>query len=76
MDNVNDIIDMLKDRLVEARRKVNRIDADMYGEDKYNYTFAELEEAMELEGQLQSILYAIIGKGLAWDEDKQRFIEF
>lgn len=76
MDNVNDIIDMLKDRLVEARRKVNRIDADIYGDNALHYTFAELEEAMELEGQLQSILYTITGKGLAWDEDKQRFIEF
>lgn len=32
MDNVNDIIDMLKDRLVEATRKTNRIEADIYGD--------------------------------------------
>ena len=49
MDNVNVIIDMLKDRLVEATRKTNRIDADMNGDDKFSYTFAELYAAMDLE---------------------------
>lgn len=31
MDNVNDIIDMLKDRLVEATRKTMRVETDVYG---------------------------------------------
>lgn len=48
MDNVNDIIGMLKDRLVEATRKTNRIEADVYCEDEPYYTFAELYEAQEL----------------------------
>lgn len=75
MDNVNDIIDMLKDRLVEATRKTNRIKADIYGDDSIHYTFAELYEAMELEEQLRSILYAITGKDLFWHEDDQAFFE-
>lgn len=75
MDNVNDIIDMLKDRLVEATRKTNRIKADIYGDDSLHYTFAELYEAMELEDQLRSILCAITGKDLFWCEDDQVFFE-
>ena len=75
MDNVNDIIDMLKDRLVEATRKTNRIKADIYGDDALHYTFAELYEAMELEEQLRSILFAITGKDLFWSEDDQAFFE-
>lgn len=75
MDNVNDIIDMLKDRLVEATRKTNRIKTDIYGNDALHYTFAELYEAMELEEQLRSILFAITGKDLFWSEDNQAFFE-
>lgn len=75
MDNVNDIIDMLKDRLVEATRKTNRIKADIYGDDALHYTFAELYEAMELEEQLRSILFAITEKDLFWHEDSQAFVE-
>lgn len=75
MDNVNDIIDMLKDRLVEATRKTNRIKADIYGDDAFHYTFAELYEAMALEEQLRSILFAITGKDLFWSEDDQAFFE-
>ena len=75
MDNVNDIIDMLKDRLVEATRKTNRIQADIYGDDAFHYTFAELYEAIELEEQLRSILFAITGKDLFWGEDDQAFFE-
>lgn len=75
MDNVNDIIDMLKDRLVEATRKTNRIKADLYGENKYSYTFAEEFEAMELEEQLRSILLVITGSELFWSEADQMFIE-
>lgn len=75
MDNVNDIIDMLKDRLVEATRKTNRIKADIYGDDSLHYTFAELYEAMELEEQLRSILFAITEKDLFWSEDDQAFFE-
>lgn len=75
MDNVNDIIEMLKDRLVEATRKTNRIKADIYGDNALHYTFAELYEAMELEEQLRSILCAITGKDLFWCEDNQTFIE-
>ena len=75
MDNVNDIIDMLKDRLVNATRKTNRIKADIYGDDTFHYTFAELYEAMELEDQLRSILFAITGKNLFWHEDSQAFVE-
>ena len=75
MDNVNDIIDMLKDRLVEATRKKNRIQTDYCGENKYDYSFAELYEAQELEDQLRSILYAITGSELFWSEDDQAFIE-
>lgn len=75
MDNVNDIIDMLKDRLVEATRKTNRIKADIYGDDVFHYTFAELYEAMELEEQLRSILFAITEKYLFWSEDNQEFVE-
>lgn len=75
MDNVNDITDMLKDRLVEATRKTNRIQADVYGEDEPYYTFADLYEAMALEEQLRSILFAITGKDLFWHEDNQAFVE-
>lgn len=75
MDNVNDIIDMLKDRLVEATRKTNRVKADLYGENKYSYTFAEEFEAMELEEQLRSILLVITGNELFWSESDQAFIE-
>lgn len=75
MDNVNDIIDMLKDRLVEATRKTNRIKADIYGDDTLHYTFAELYEAQELEEQLRRILFAITGKDLFWSEDDQAFFE-
>ena len=75
MDNVNDIIDMLKDRLVEATRKTNRIKADVYESDEPYYTFAELYEATALEEQLRSILFAITGKDLFWSEDDQAFFE-
>ena len=75
MDNVNDIIDMLKDRLVEVTRKTNRIKADLYGENKYTYTFAEEFEAMELEEQLRNILLVITGSELFWSEADQAFIE-
>ena len=75
MDNVNDIIDMLKDRLVEATRKTDRIEADIYGDDAFHYTFAELYEAIELEEQLHSILFAITGKDMFWSEDDQAFFE-
>lgn len=75
MDNVNDIIDMLKDRLVEATRKTNRIKADIYGDYAPHYTFAELYEAQELEDQLRSILFAITGKDLFWNEYNQAFFE-
>lgn len=75
MDNVNDIIGMLKDRLVEATRKTSRIVADMNGEDKYHYSFAEKYEAVELEEQLRSILYAITGEAFFWSEEKQAFLE-
>lgn len=75
MDNVNDIIDMLKDRLVEATRKTNRIKADYCGENKYDYSWSELYEAQELEDQLRSILCAITGKDLLWSEDEQAFFE-
>mgnify|MGYP006959333981 CR=1 FL=1 len=75
MDNVNDIIDMLKDRLVEATRKTNRVKADVFGDDTLHYTYAELYEAMELEEQLRSILFAITGRDLSWSEDDQTFLE-
>ena len=75
MDNVNDIIDMLKDRLVEATRKTRRIEEDVYGEDEPHYTFAELYEAIELEEQLRGILFAITGSELLWSEGDQVFIE-
>ena len=75
MDNVNDIIEMLKDRLVEATRKTGRVKTDVFGEDEPYYTFGELYEAMELEEQLRSILFAITGKDLFWHEDKQSFFE-
>lgn len=75
MDNVNDIIDMLKDRLVEATRKKNRIQTDYCGENKYDYSLAELYEAQELEDQLRSILWAITDKDLFWCEGNQTFIE-
>lgn len=75
MDNVNDIIDMLKDRLVEATRKTARIEADVYGDNVQYHTLAELIEVMELEDQLRSILFAITGKDLFWSEDDQAFFE-
>ena len=75
MDNVNDIIDMLKDRLVEATRKTSRIEVDVYGEDESYYTYAELYEAIALEEQLRSILFAITGKDLSWSEGDQAFFE-
>lgn len=75
MDNVNDIIDMLKDRLVEATRNTNRVKVDLFGENKYQYTYAELYEAEALEEQLRSILFAITGKDLFWHEDNQAFSE-
>ena len=75
MDNVNDVIEMLKDRLVEATRKTNRVKTDVFGDDALHYTYAELYEAMELEEQLRSILFAITDKDLFWHEDKQAFVE-
>lgn len=75
MDNMNDIIDMLKDRLVEATRNTNRVKVDLFGENKYQYTYAELYEAEALEEQLRSILFAITGKDLFWREDNQAFSE-
>lgn len=75
MDNVNDIIDMLKDRLVEATRKTNRIKNDIYGENMLHYSYAEMYEAKELEEQLRSILFAITGRDLSWSEDDQAFLE-
>ena len=75
MDNVNDIIEMLKDRLVEATRKTARIEADVYGDNAQYHTIAELIEVMELEEQLRSILFAITGKDLFWSEDDQSFFE-
>lgn len=79
MDNVNDIIDMLKDRLVEATRKTARIILDQEDSVKNGvpslYSFAELIEAQELEGQLRSILYAITGVNLYWLETDQEFVE-
>lgn len=77
MDNVNDIIDMLKDRLVEATRKTARITRDQDLAEKTGmsslYSLAELIEAQELEGQLRSILLAITDKELFWSEDNQAF---
>ena len=75
MDNVNDIIDMLKDRLVEATRKTVRVKTDVYGEDEPYYTFVDLYEAMALEEQLRSILFAITDKELFWHEDSQAFVD-
>ena len=75
MDNVNDLIDMLKDRLVEATRKTARIEADVYGDNVLHHTIAELIEAMALEDQLRSILCAITEKDLFWSEDNQVFFE-
>lgn len=75
MDNVNDIIEMLMDRLVECSRKTDRIKADIYGDNALHYTFAELYEAIELEEQLRSILFTITGKELLWSEDDQAFFE-
>lgn len=75
MDNVNDIIDMLKDRLVEATRKTVRVKTDVYESDEPYYTFVDLYEAIELEEQLRSILFAITGKDLFWSEDDQAFFE-
>ena len=73
MDNVNDIIDMLKDRLVEATRKENRIKDDVYNSVEPCNTFADLIEAEGLADQLRSILTAITGEELYWDEDGQEF---
>lgn len=79
MDNVNDIIDMLKDRLVEATRKTARTTRDQDLADKTGmssfYSLAELIEAQELESQLRIILYAITDKELFWSEDNQAFFE-
>lgn len=75
MDNVNDVIEMLKDRLVEATRKTNRIKTSLYDEQSFYYSPAELIEAMELEEQLRSILFAITGRDLSWSEDDQAFLE-
>lgn len=75
MDNVNDVIEMLKDRLVEATRKTNRIKISLYDEQSFYYSPAELIESMELEEQLRSILFAITDKDLFWHEDKQAFVE-
>lgn len=75
MDNVNDIFAMLKDRLVNATLKTNRIKVDIYVNYTPHYTFAELFEAQELEDQLRSILCAITGKDLFWSEYKQAFFE-
>ena len=75
MDNVNDIIDMLKDRLVEATRKTVRVKTDVYESDEPYYTFVDLYEATALEEQLRSILFAITGKDLFWSEDDQAFFE-
>lgn len=78
MDNVNNIIDMLKDRLVECSRKTARINLDRCEADENGtpslYSFAELIEAQELEAQLRSILLAITGEYLYWIEDNQEFI--
>lgn len=75
MDNVNDIVDMFKDRLVEATRKTARIEVDVYGNNVQYHTLAELIEVMELEEQLRSILFAITEKNLFWSEDDQAFFE-
>ena len=75
MNNVNDIIDMLKDRLVEATRKTVRVKADVFGDNEPYYTFGDLYEAMALEEQLRGILFAITGKDLFWHEDNQAFEE-
>lgn len=75
MDNVNDIIEMLEDRLVEATRKENRIKDDIYNSDEPRNTFADLIEAEELADQLRSIITTITGEELYWDEDKQAFLE-
>lgn len=72
---MNDIIDMLKDRLVEATRKTVRVKTDVYVEDEPYYTFGDLYEAMALEEQLRSILFAITGEDLFWHEDSQAFVE-
>lgn len=74
MNNVNDITDMLKDRLVECSRKTSRINKDIDDPDSTLYSFAELIEAQELEAQLRSILLAITGEYLYWIEDNQEFI--
>ena len=76
MDNVNDIIDMLMDRLVEATRKTNRIKADYCSENKYGYSWSELYEAQKLEDQLRNILCAITGSELFWSEDDKAFLEY
>lgn len=75
MDNVNDIIEMLKDCLVEATRKTDRIREDVYEKEISRYSFSELVEAEELEEQLRTILFAITGRDLSWSEDDQAFLE-
>lgn len=73
MDNVNDIIDMLKDRLVECDRRVDRIKTDVYESEQPINTFAEMIEAEELANQIRSILLTITGEELYWNEDDQAF---
>lgn len=75
MDNVNDIIDMLKDLLADATRKTNRIKEDVYEKEISRYSFSELVEAESLEDQVRNILYMITGKVLYWLEVDERFIE-
>lgn len=75
MDNVNDIIDMLKDLLADATRKTNRIKEDVYEKEISRYSFSELVEAESLEDQARNILYTITGKVLYWLEVDERFIE-
>lgn len=75
MDNVNDIIDMLKDLLADATRKTNRIKEDVYEKEISRYSFSELVEAESLEDQARNILYMITGKVLYWLEVDERFIE-
>lgn len=75
MDNVNDIIEMLKDLLADATRKTNRIKEDVYEKEISRYSFSELVEAESLEDQVRNILYTITGKALYWLEVDERFIE-
>lgn len=73
MDNVNDIIDMLKDLLADATRKTDRIREDVYEKEISCYSFGELVEAEELENQARSILYMITNEELYWVEKDQAF---